>query len=179
VRGKEFGGLCAIPGDERKLQLEAAVGAAQQSDQPDVAEHLRLVVRIRGAKRQPGGRLAFVIAGGHPAAERQRARVARPAAALHLHDEIVPVGALLRDEMRASSRVYGDLVDAGITAELDEAIDVAAEPAGERRGPRQPNERDLRLGKPGAERPQRGHRQQEIAQVQRTEDGDLTAGGRR
>jgi hypothetical protein len=81
--------------------------------------------------------------------------------------------------MRASSSIDGDLVDAGITAELDEAIDVAAEPVGEGRGPRQPNERDLRLGKPSAERSQRRHRQQEIAQVQRAEDGDLLTVGSR
>src|SRR2546421_794546 len=49
-------------------------------------------------------------------------------------------------------------------------VDVAAEPLGELRCPRQPDQRDARVGSPCTQRSQRGHGTKQIAELQRPKD---------
>jgi hypothetical protein len=157
---------------ERELERHAALGAAEKACQPQAAQHLGLVLRVRGAQGQAGRRLALVVADGGLPPELQRAGCADAAAAVHLHDQVVAVGALLVEEALGTLGARVDLGEARVAAELHEAVDVVAKAPHELGRPGQPDERDLGVGEAGAERPQGRHGAEQVAQVERAQDRD-------
>ena len=67
--------------------------------------------------------------------------------AVHLDDQVVPIGSLIFEETPGANRISLDLGDAGITGKLNKAVDVVRKAAGKVSGPWQPDEGDFGIRK--------------------------------
>src|SRR2546430_14521197 len=108
------------------------------------------MIWIGHAKCQPRARrlLCFlVITGGHTSFEVQYEWITCLTVAVHLDDQVVPVGSLIFEETPGANRISLDLGDAGITSKLNKAVDIVRKAAGKISGPWQTLQSDFGITK--------------------------------